>query len=789
MFQLKINLRNLQRGGIYSVINIGSLAIGMAASVLLLVWVYNQWSHDRFHDKSKQIYQVWRRTEVNGPVSCRTSTSLVIGQALKDEYPEIVESVRVSETNSSYFGEGDRQIKIPVMYADPSFLTVFSFPLLHGDTKTALNDPYSIILTEKAARRLFGDEDPLGKTLMCDIEHHVIVTGIMKDLPDNTRFDFEILGSFQFVEKIVRRYGTPEWSSNWINTYVELTSTAQLEQLNASICDIIKRHTDNQVPAEVFLYPLDKSYLYNKFDNGVPAGGRITFLRLFAGLAVFILLIACINFVNLSTARAALRAKEVGVRKALGSRRTGLIRLFLSESIILAFLSGFFAFILVHATLPYFSGWLAGLSGKILSLDVVNIRFWFFALAFILFTGLLAGSYPAFHLSGFSPVKVLKGSVSAARSRIPLRKVLVVLQFSFAAFLIIGTLVVRRQIIYTQNRDAGYDREQLIYTDIGGTDLHYQALRNDLMMSGAVTNVARSLSPMTSIWGSTWDVQWRGRDAEDRRTFDVYFADANWSEMMNIEIIAGRYPDPAIWSTDSSAFLLNESAAKAIGFDDPVGEKISMWGYEGQVTGIIKDVILRSPFDKVPPMVICCKEIEGRNTLNIRLSAGKTPDKLAVIESIYRKYNPEHPFEYHFVDEEYAVKFKEVQAVESLTGFFTIIAILISCMGLFALVAFTAERRKKEIGIRKVLGASTSDIVLLLSKEYIVLTLVAFVIATPAALFVVNQYLNMFDYRTSIPVWLIMAVGALIFIIAMLTVGFQAIKAATANPVKAIKSE
>ena len=786
-FQLKITLRNLRRGGIYSAINIGGLAIGMSAAVLLLIWVYNQWSCDRFHPKAKQIHQVWSRTKIEGEVQCWTATSLMTGPALKDEYPEVLESVRVSSPNSFHFGESDRYLIINTLHADPSFLSVFNFPLLQGDANTALNDPYAVIVTEKAARRLFGEEDPMGKTLLFDMKHPVTVTGVMKDLPNNTSFDFELLGSVQFMEKVLNAY-TSSWGNHCITTYVELTPYAQLDRLNASICDMIKNHTDQQVVTEVFLYPLDKSYLQGNFEDGVPSGGRITFLRMFAIIAGFILLIACINFVNLSIARSSLRAKEVGVRKVLGSRRAGLIRQFLGESMMLAFISGTIAFIIVHTALPAFSEWLGGLGGKTLSINLFDIRFWVFALAFILFTGLLAGAYPAFFLSAFLPVKVLKGVVKEG-SRITLRKVLVVLQFSFAIFLMIGVLVVRRQIIYAQNRDAGYDRELLVHIPLPeGIENHYQAFRNELMALGAVMDMTRTCDPMTDMWAQTVP-GWKGKDPEDRRYFNLYFADSDWAEMMGAEIIAGRFPNPAIWTTDSSAILINETAARMIGLDDPIDETLSYWGFEGRVTGVIKDFVLHSPFEKPEPMIIGCEKLGWRSNIHIRLSQGKTTNKLASVESIFKQYSAGYPFYYRFVDDDYAAKFKDVQAIESLTGFFTIIVILISCMGLFALAALTAEQRRKEIGIRKVLGASIANITLLISKEYIVLTLVAFAITTPLAWVVMRQFLNMFDYRTNIPVWLLVAVGALIFFIALLTVGFQAIKAAIANPVKAIKSE
>jgi len=794
MYNIKIILRNLQRGGIYSVINIGGLAVGMAASALLLIWVFNQWSCDRFHEKAKQIYQVWDRSTSNGQVHCHSMSSLVIGPELKNQLPEIVESVRVSFPSGYYFGEGDRHLSLRTQHVDPSFFTMFNFKLLHGDANTALNDPYSIILTEKAARRLFGDEDPMGKTLMCNAKYPVTVTGIMKDLPGNTRFDFEILGSFQFIEKVLIAEKALVWdpTSWWINvitTYVELAPNAQLDRLNASICDIMKSNTNNW--KEAFLFPMDKSYLYD-FENGVPVGGRITYLRMSALLAVIILLIACINFVNLSTARATLRAREVGVRKVMGSRRIELIRLFLGESLIMAFVSGIIAFIFVHATLPYFSGWFSGIGGKVLTLDISSIHFWIFALSFICLTGLLSGCYPAFYLSAFQPAKVIKGVVSAVGSRFTLRKILVVLQFSVAVFLIITVLVMRKQLIHAQNRDMGYDVEHLIYISFPDEiKKHYTAFRNDLITSGAVIDVTRTSVPITSNQGNTDGVWWQGRNPEVTHFFSYYFADGNWAEMMGVELVAGRHPDPATMPADSSAFLISESTAKIFGFEDPVGETISFWGHEGQVVGVIKDFLLTSPLYETYPIVVGCTEkIYERSALHIRLNSGKTGDKLASVEKIFRQYCPNHPFDYKFVDEEYAaVNLKDIQIDQLLTTSYSIVAILISCMGLFALVAYTAERRRKEIGIRKVLGASVADITWMLSKEYLALTLIAFAIAAPLAWLAMQEYLNGFAYRTEITVWMILLVGILIMLITLITVCSQAIKAAMANPVNEIRNE
>jgi ABC-type antimicrobial peptide transport system permease subunit len=787
-YHLKIMLRNMRRGGFYAAINIVGLSIGMAAAILLLMWVYNQWSYDRFHPKAKEIYQVWSRNEVEGKINCWQATSLVIGPALKDEYPDIVESTRFAG-GSYLFGEGDRSMQVKTVLVDPAFLTMFDFPLLHGDVHTALNDPYAVILTEKAALRLFGEDDPMGKILLYNMKEPVTVTGVMKDLPDNTRFDFEMLGHITFFEKVIGY--TASWGNMGLQTYVEVNPHAQLDHLNSSICDIIKRNTDQRVQIEAFLYPLDKSYLYNNFENGVPTGGMITFLQIFALIALFIVLIACINFVNLNTARSSIRAKEVGVRKVMGSRRSGLIGLFLSESLILTFISGVIAFVLVCVAMPYFSELLGGFVGRSMSVNLLDYRVWLFVFAFILLTGLLAGAYPAFILSSFLPVKVLKGVVAVGGSRVNLRKVLVVLQFSIAIFLIFGALVLRRQIVHGKNRYAGYDKELLLHIPLPeGIENHYSAFRYDLTSSGAIVDMTRTWANMMNMWASTSSPAWRGKDPEDNRNFNLYFADSNWAQMMGAEVVAGRFPDPSIWSTDSSAILINETAAQMIGFEDPIGETLTYWGYEGQITTVIKDFVLHDPFEESKPMIIGCDKLGGgRQNVLIRLSQGKTSDRLTTVENIYKQYSAGYPFSYQFVDDDYALRFKFVNAVESLMGSFTVIAILISCMGMFALTALSVERRRKEIGIRKVLGASVSNITLLISKEYIVLTVIAFVFTAPLAWFAMNQILNTFAYRTHIPVWLVGVVGVLILVIALLTVGFQAIKAASENPVNSIKSE
>ena len=781
-FHLKIMLRNLQRGGIYSAINIGGLAIGMAASILLLLWIHHEWSYDRFHEKEKQLYQVWFRVKYDDVVRCSNKASILAGPALKDDYPDIVESTRVMPADI-LCTVGDHSLKVQTARVDPGFLTMFSFQLQQGNADFALNDPNSMVLTEKAANRLFGNDDPMGKTILIDNEHLLTVTGIMKDLPNNTSFEFEALMPIAFGEARNWYNSIKWWGNSTILTYVELHPLAQEDRVNQTISSLVRERTDNTVDGEVFVFPLSKSHLYTKSENGIPTGGLIDTLRLFGMVAFLILLIACINFMNLSTARGEKRAKEVGVRKVMGGKWLSLIRLFLSESILLAFIAGAIAIWIVALVLPIYNS----LLGKTLSLDFSNGWFWLAGLAFIIFTGLLAGSYPAFHLSSFLPVKVLKGAFRGEQKLMTPRRVLVVAQFTVAVFLITATLVIHRQVQYAQSRNSGYQKQNLIYHPMTG-DIHrnYELIKHELLTSGVATSVTRTLAPMTQQWANTYDVKWRGSEPNHRITFDLFFTDSDWGKTVGATIVEGRDIDIVNFPTDATAVLLNESAVKTMGLDNPIGETMEFWGNSYHVVGVIKDFILHSPYEPTKSMIIVGPGFGMFSTLHIRLNG---TENLTQAEAIFKKFNPTYPFEYNFIDVEYARKYQNEKTMGVLSTWFAALTIFISCLGLFALVAYMAEIRKKEIGIRKVLGASVSDIIFLLSKEFFILVLISIAIATPVALWAMNKWLSNYAYRTDIPWWLFVVVGCTSLCIALLTVGFQAIKAATANPVDAIKSE
>ena len=782
-FHLKIIIRNLQRGGIYSYINVGGLAIGMAAAILILSWIYHEWSFDRFHAKEKNLYVAYSRDVVDGSIQCSDWTPTPLGSTLKTNYPDIAAVARMMYT-PLLIANGEASFKIQAGYTDPDFFTMFDFPLLQGNKEIALNDPYSVVITEKAAIRFFGLEDPMGKTLLLDNQHLLMICGVMKDLPGNTGFrDFEALIPFAFLKAQGR--DLENWRRGGLNTFVELRPNARLDLVNESIRDIIKAN-DNTAATEVFLYSLSKQHLYSKFENGVPAGGLVETLRLFAVIAGLILLIACINFMNLSTARSGKRAKEVGVRKVMGSRRSGLIRLFMSESMIISFFAGAIALVLALMALPVFSM----LMEKQLTLNLVSIWFWIVGMGFVLLTGLMSGGYPALYLSSFIPVKVLKGIVRQKQEVFSSRRVLVVVQFTIATAMILSTLVIHRQIGYAQDRESGYNKDQLIYTFMDGDfEKNYELIKQDLLNSGTAISVARTSATMTQRNSYTWDVNWKGKENEAEITFDLYSTDGNWTKTVGTTIIEGRDIDVQTYATDASAILINETALKIMKFDNPIGEIITTQGRDWHVVGVIKDFIIRSPYESISPMLV--HGPMGRlRILHIKLNGfNRMSDNLARAEQICKRYNPLYPFEYHFVDEEYARKFQDEQKLGNIFTGFAGLTIFISCMGLFALVAYMAESRRKEIGIRKVLGASIYNIVHLLSKEFLILVLISIAIASPIAWWAMEKWLSNYAYRTDIPWWLFVVVGGVSLFIALATVGFQAVKAAVENPVEAIKGE
>lgn len=769
----------------FSFINISGLAIGMAAAILIILWIQHELSYDQFHDKKDRIYEAWNKATFSGKLQCWNTTPKILARTVEKDIPEVERSVRVNHPRSFLFSVGDKKMTVSGNMVDTGFLQMFSFPLVKGDAKTALKDGSSILLTETMAKKMFGKEEAMGKVIKVDNKDYFTVTGIVKDLPNNTRFKFEFLTSWDYVI----RTGEDDsyWGNNSTRTYVLLKPNASLSAANAKIKGIKVKYSKEEDPTwEMFLYPASRWRLYSNFINGTEDGGLIDFVKMFGIIAFFILLIACINFMNLSTARSEKRAKEVGIRKVVGAQKQSLVWQFMIESVLLSFIAGIFALIIVSVSLPAFGE----LTDKKLSLDTGNLNFWMAGIGFVLFTGIIAGSYPAFFLSSFQPVKVLKGTFRAGHTLITPRKVLVVLQFAFAIILIICTSIVKQQIDHAQNRESGYSKDNLAYHFLtGDIEKNYSLIKNELLSSGAVTAVTKTSAPLTQGWSDSWGFDWVGKDPKDKTDFDRYCADEDLVKTAGFTILKGRDFNLKKYITDSTAIILNESAAKAMNFKDPIGQIVKDNGTDWHVVGVISDFILQSPFYPTKPMVI-----EGSkgwfNVMHFRLNgANKTADNLKKAESIFKKYNPEYPFEYKFIDEEYSAKFKSEQRTGILAALFSALTIFISCLGLFGLATYMAENRIKEIGVRKVLGASVAGIATLLSKDFLQLVMISFLVATPVAWWMMHHWLQDYPYRIDIR-WEPFAVaGLLSFLISVITVSYQAIKAALGNPVRSLRTE
>jgi ABC-type antimicrobial peptide transport system permease subunit len=788
---LKIAWRNLVAGKSFSFINIFGLAIGMSGTCLIVLWLQNEISFDNFHTNKDRIYQVYGLSgNVDGEAFAISVTSQPLGPTLKKDYPEVENVTRVKGISSFLVTANDKSITgIEGNIVDPSFFQVFSFPLVKGAENKQLDNLHSIVITEKLAKKLFGEEDALNKTIQIDVADNFIVTGILKDLPPNTDFSFEYLLPWDYLKKRGEGYNNESWLSNNTPTYVLLKSNTNVAAFEAKIKDISRRYAGRNDVWTHFLFPLSQWHLYSEFENGKSVGGRIEMVRTFGLIAAFILLIACINFMNLSTARSEKRAKEVGIRKAAGAGKGLLIGQFMMEAFLTASIAGIISLLIVQFALPSFNT----LINTQLVIPYFNGAYWLWTLAFLVFTSLLAGSYPAFYLSSFNPIGIFKKQFKRTQAAVSPRKVLVVTQFTFAILLIISTMVVKNQVEYAQNREMGYSKNNLIHVNfVGDIEKNYSLIKQELLNSGIATSVTKTMDGITQNGSRTWGLRWPGEAPNDTNTtITLFSSDADFVKTANLKLIKGRDIDINKYPTDSFAVLLNETAVKLMGFKDPIGQILSTKDAKTkwQVVGVVKDYVTGSPYEEIPPIVI---EGPGAwfNTMHIKLnSAHSTADNLAKAEQIFKKYNAAYPFDYQFVDQEYANQFENEQRTKTLSGLFAALAIFISCLGLFGLASFVAEQRTKEIGIRKVLGASVPNLWGMLSKDFLVLVLISLFIASPLAYYFMNGWLQQYSYRTEISWWIFAAAGVGALSITLLTVSFQAIKAALVNPVKSLKSE
>ncbi|NHA03080.1 FtsX-like permease family protein [Mucilaginibacter sp. HC2] len=784
----KIAWRNMVGNKVYSAINILGLAAGMAVALLIALWVNNEYSYDRFLPNYGQLYQVWRNFNSNGETLTFSSTSLKLADALRNNFPEIEYAAETDGNGSHGLMVGEKKFYLNGSQVGSDFLKMFQYPMLQGNMKDALKDPYSIVLTKATAIALFGSTDVINKTVKVDNKDNLKVTGVLQDLPGNSSFQFKYLIPFAYMEATqpyVKQARSGSFGANAFLIYVKLKAGASYSQLAPKIKNMEKGENNiNAKNSEVILQPMHDWHLYNSWKNGVASGGFIEYVRIFSIIGILVLAIACINFINLTTARSEKRAREVGIRKAIGSQRKHLIFQFLTESTIITFIAFLFSLLFVQIALAPFNA----LTGTTIGIPFQNIAFWLIAIGCVLLTALIAGSRPAFYLSSFNPVKVLKGTIQAGRSASLSRKILVVMQFSCSIALIIGTIVIYRQIQYARNRPSGYNINSLMTTN-SNSDLgkNYPALKDELLQSGVVQSITQASSPATDIYLHNNIDHWPGKLAGETVEMGVVFITSDYFKTLGMHVKEGReYTGVA---SDTLNLIFNEAAVKRLRLKEPLSQIIQYNGNKMKIVGVMKDALMISPFAKADPTMFVYSTFPQDNII-YRLSPNVNPhNAVEKIGQIFSKYNPAYPFTYRFVDDDYNRKFSQEVLIGKLSGIFAGLAIFISCLGLFGLAAYIAEQRTKEIGVRKVLGATVSQLWFLLSKDFVLLVIISCVIASPLALYFLQNWLQKYDYRISIGpgVFLISAVAAIV--ITLLTISFQAIKAAITNPVKSLRSE
>jgi putative ABC transport system permease protein len=791
---LKIAWRNLSRNKISSFINISGLAVGMMVAMLIGLWIFSELTFDTAFPNYRKIAVCMQNQFINNETQTWNSEAITLGPALRSNYGRNFKHVLMAGWNGDHFlTYNNKTITQKGNYIEPGITDMLSLDMVQG-TRNGLADPNSIILSQSAAKAIFGGADPMNQILTLDRKTPIKVTGVYKDLPYNSSFgDLTFIAPWQLLVNI-NHYDTffhNPWGASWFQTYVQIADNADMAQVSATIKDVklnaIRNQSDARFNPVIFLHPMSKWHLYDDFKNGVNTGGAIQYAWLFGIIGVFVLLLACINFMNLSTARSEKRAKEVGIRKAIGSARRQLIVQFYAESLLISVLAFLLSLLLAQLSLPLFND----VAGKHMTILWSNPVFWLVGVGFSVLTGLIAGSYPALYLSAFNPVKVLKGTFRVGRLAAIPRKVLVVMQFTVSVVLIIGTIVVYQQIQHAKNRPIGYSRDGLVFIPLQTDEIkkQYEPLKNDLLASGAVTSVAGSETEITNIYIGNSGFKWEGKDPALQEQFNTMAVSADFGKAVNWKIVEGRDFNPA-YASDSAAIVINQAAAKFMNFSRPVGKTLEWIGNgKYKIIGVVKDMVNQSPYAPATQTFFYLWN-KRMNNLNVRISPKMSVhDALAKMGAIFKKYDAGMPFTYQFVDNDYARNFDNEERIGKLASCFAALAIFISCLGLFGMASFMAGQRIKEIGVRKVLGASVFNLWQMLSKDFVVLVIIALLIASPVSYFFMHKWLQSYQYRTDINWWIyaLAAIGAML--ITLLTVSYQSIKAALANPVKSLRSE
>jgi ABC-type antimicrobial peptide transport system permease subunit len=780
--------RGLLNNRVFSVLNILGLATGMAVALLIGLWVSYQYSFDRWLPNYKRVYQAEYRSVSNGEIGTQTSVAYPLAGVIKKDVPAVEYVVQTDWINYHGLVNGKSKVYLPGVMAGADFFKAFEYALVKGDAGHVLLDRYSIVLTESTAKALFGNSDPLNKLVRIDNDHELRVTGIARDVPKNTSLSFDYVVPFEYWRESA---GYAErWGANNMQTFVRLRQGVSYAQVEPLLRSLLKKYDPEEWQGrkvELFFHPMKDWHLFSHFVNGVATGGFIETVRLFAIIGLLVLVIAGINFVNLSTARSEKRAREVGIRKVVGGLRRNLVMQFLVESLVLTVLAFVLALGLVEACLPAFRE----LTGDAIYMPYNSMAFWVIMAGYVSLTGLLAGSRPAFYLSAFQPVKVLKGALKAGRAGTWPRRVLVTLQFSASVGLIVTTTIVYQQIQYAKDRPTGFDTRRLLMSDVSpDIQKNYPALKAELLQSGLVSSVTKSNSRVTSYGESDGVDEWPGKNpGESLELALIAVSDADYFKTMGMAFSQGRNFSGNL-AADTLSVILNEGAVRRMRLKEPLGQVIT-WNRDQRVRiiGVVKNTMMGSPYSAPQPAMYLYNPGYAYVVTYRIADAVPTAKAISGLKAIFDKWNPSYPYLYRFVDKSYASKFELETLIGRLAGVFAGLAIFISCLGLFGLAAFMAEQRTKEIGVRKVLGASVAQVWVLLSKDFVLLVLIGSVVAAPVSLYFLRGWLQQYDYRIAISPWVFVGAGAAALAVTLVTVSFQAVRAALMNPVKSLRSE
>ncbi len=777
----KIALRNIKRNSTYSILNISGMAIGMACTILILLWVQDEWSYDKHFRNSDNLYRVIEKQYFSGgEVSLFAVSPGILAAALKEEYPEIIRSARYSNPQFP-MQKGREFIEARIAIADKEFLNMFNIKFVSGDIKSALNGPYNIVITENLANKYFNNEDPLGKTLTSS-SWVFTITGIVKSLPHNSHLEFDIIFPSEFLKQI----GVPviDWGFRCYN-YIELQKGSDSKIFDAKILDFIKRHNKGS-NSEIFLQNIKKIHLFssNKYAYDISGHGDITNVMILSLIAVFILIIACINFMNLSTAQSARRAKEIGIRKVAGANKQKIVVQFLGESLVIVLVAHIIALIFVELFLTDFNN----LTGKQLDLYHHGAGLYIGLISVVLFCSILAGAYPAFYLSSLKPLDTLRGIIIKNPGKAEFRRLLVVFQFSLSIILIICTFIIGNQLRFMQKKDLGYNKENIGYFlfDTNPRDPKLESFKKELLNIPDIVSATRAHYNPFKVEGTWSGLNWTGKKEGDDILFYGLSADEDYTKAFQLQLKEGRFFSSE-FSTDKTAVVINEQAAKIMGFKNPIGEIISnRGGSKFTIIGVVKDFHFRSLHTRIEPLIM---NLESCNTFYIKIKPGKIISVVESVNKIYKSFNNPNPLNFHFLDEDFDRLYMTEKRMGKIFGYFSLLAIFISCLGLVGLSSFMAERRTKEIGIRKINGAKSNEIFFLMSREYILWVMISIIIACPIAWYAMTKWLQNFAYRIDAGWWVFALAGFIALVIAILTIGIQCFRAAIKNPIEALRYE